>query len=346
MISILLALASFASLSDVITIKSDAPTTYVVKKGDTLWDISSVFLEKAWLWPELWRKNTQIENPHLIYPGDRLRLTYIDGVPTFELARDKPRITLNPNSTTTQKAQAIQVLPWDKLAPYINNGSILTAQTYEALPRVLGDAEGTPSFVSNDFVLAHSGFVKATTYDVIRKQRMVVDSHGKPLGYQVDHLAKASPLTSNRSSQLVKIETSKQEARQGDRLKSASESIHPEVQVRAATHQRGEIVENVNGRRLIGKQDVVILNLGKRSVSEGTVLGVYAQGPAILDKDEPEYVREDISLINQLSFQNTIRQPAIKVGEVIVFKTFEHASYALVSKSATYFKGGEIVAKP
>ena len=65
--------------------KSSYPVEYVVKKGDTLWDISQEFLEDPWRWPEIWQVNEHIENPHLIYPGDRIRLIYLDGEPRLTL---------------------------------------------------------------------------------------------------------------------------------------------------------------------------------------------------------------------------------------------------------------------
>ena len=77
----------FAALADVLALKPDHPDTYVVKKGDTLWDISNVFLKSPWLWPQLWHNNPQVKDPHLIYPGDVLNLVYIDGKPQLVLKR-------------------------------------------------------------------------------------------------------------------------------------------------------------------------------------------------------------------------------------------------------------------
>ncbi len=81
---ILLALMTFNCTfvaADTLTLKAGHPESYVVKKGDTLWDISAAFLNDPWKWPSLWDVNPQIANPHLIYPGDQLTLVFIDGQP-------------------------------------------------------------------------------------------------------------------------------------------------------------------------------------------------------------------------------------------------------------------------
>ena len=67
---------SLISVADEVRLNKEAPKTYIVEKGDTLWDISIIFLEQPWLWPKLWRLNPEISNPHLIYPGDILKLVY------------------------------------------------------------------------------------------------------------------------------------------------------------------------------------------------------------------------------------------------------------------------------
>src|SRR6187431_272112 len=72
---------SLSALADDSVLKAGHPDEYTVKKGDTLWDISSTFLKAPWKWPEIWHANPQIENPHLIFPGDLIHLVYIDGQP-------------------------------------------------------------------------------------------------------------------------------------------------------------------------------------------------------------------------------------------------------------------------
>ena len=91
----LVTLVSIAHAGDVLSLKDGHPQTYVVKKGDTLWDISQMYLDDPWLWPEIWHVNPQIDNPHLIYPGDKLNLVYIDGRPRLVVKRGK-EVKLTP----------------------------------------------------------------------------------------------------------------------------------------------------------------------------------------------------------------------------------------------------------
>ena len=85
-----------------VSLRADHPEEYVVVKGDTLWDISARFLDKPWQWPAIWHVNPQVENPHLIYPGDRLKLVYQDGQPRLMVDRDKPVKRLSPQTYVTQ----------------------------------------------------------------------------------------------------------------------------------------------------------------------------------------------------------------------------------------------------
>jgi len=336
--------------ADVVDIRTDAPQTYVVKKGDTLWDISSLFLNQPWRWPELWRNNTQIANPHLIYPGDMLRLRWENGVPILEVVRDKPLITLGPESRRIQKGSPINVLPWDRLKMYINNDSIMSVEEFSSLPSVLTDREGSSRFVSEDFILTkamvNAEAANFDSFEIVRKEREVYDSLGALLGIQVIQLSDAAISTDLDRSYIVEVAESIREVKKGDKLRPAVQFDDKDLRLQAATRERGELVSNINGNAIISKHDVVIINIGERRVQPGTVFGIYKQGPAVKYKEEPLYSAERGSLRSLFTFEETIEQPAYKVGELVVIRGFEHASYAWVTKATTHLTGGEIIASP
>ena len=94
------------------------PERYVVKKGDTLWDISALFLKQPWLWPKIWRMNPQIEDPHLIYPGDVLTLAFEAGRPILQLGRGHGRSILSPTVREYEHDKAIPPIPRCHLAVF------------------------------------------------------------------------------------------------------------------------------------------------------------------------------------------------------------------------------------
>jgi len=107
-------------------LNEDVPETYVVKKGDTLWGISGMYLKEPWLWPELWEANPQIDNPHLIYPGDELYLVWDDGKHRMRLNRGRD-VKLAPNMRVSPLDLAIPVIPMDQIGPWLINNRVMDA---------------------------------------------------------------------------------------------------------------------------------------------------------------------------------------------------------------------------
>jgi hypothetical protein len=129
-----LSVAVFAADSD---LRSDHPDTYVVQKGDTLWDIAGRFLNHPWLWPEIWQANPQVENPHLIYPGDVLSLVYLDGRPIVRAGQQGgfgPRVRRSTE-------EAITTIPLSAVEPFLERMRLLTAEEADSLPYVLAIEE-------------------------------------------------------------------------------------------------------------------------------------------------------------------------------------------------------------
>lgn len=108
-------------------INPNAPDSYVVKRGDTLWGIAKVFLRDPWFWPEIWQVNPQVQNPHLIYPGDTLRLVYINGRPTLMLQRgDAARVL--PRVRSQPLEGAVTTIPYETVAAFMSKPTVLAQE--------------------------------------------------------------------------------------------------------------------------------------------------------------------------------------------------------------------------
>lgn len=338
----------FSSLA--VEVKSNAPQQYVVVKGDTLWDIAGMFLDEPWLWPELWRNNTDISNPHLIYPGDQLTLIFDEqgeAQIVLERAPNKPLIKLTPQGRVEQKVVPIDVLPYETIRPYIENAAIMDQVQYDSLPYILGNHEGTERFISGDHVLGKASRAGGTRFDVIREQNVIKDTHGNTLGIQVRHVSEAVATDDDLGrEQLVKIVDGLIETKRGDRLQPIEDKLPQDMQLVGADTQRGFLVDSLEQHGLLGKFDVVVIDLGSSQVMPGTVMGVYNQGPNIIDGKTPKYINESNPVKSAFDNDGEIVQPAVKVGELVVFKTFEKASYALLTKASNFVRRGDIVANP
>jgi len=135
-------LCCFSVFSQDVELQADHPETYTVVRGDTLWGIAERFLQNPWLWPEIWQANPQIENPHLIYPGDQINLIYVDGQPRLALKRaERPTVHLSPKIRTTPLAEAIKPIKLEKIQHYLTKRAILSEAEIAELPYVVAIEE-------------------------------------------------------------------------------------------------------------------------------------------------------------------------------------------------------------
>jgi hypothetical protein len=339
------------SFADSILVKDTAPEIYVIEKGDTLWDISNMYLDKPWQWPELWRTNIHITNPHLIYPGDELRLVKNENDETvLEVMREsvKLEIRLSPEGAKLFKTpEAIPALPWSVIKPYIENEMIMSQQAYDRYPYILGDQEGAVRYATDNLVLGKAARRSKENLSIVRKQNELFDMEGNFIGLQIRHLAKAKLVDADLDNQaLIRILEAKLEVKRGDKIIPAVINEPDDFLLMAAEDQTGYIIDDLEQHNLLGKYNVVVLDIGSDQVSAGTIMGIYSQGPRIIDGKQPKYEGETDMIRSAFNRGDEISQPALKVGEVVVFKVFDTASYALITKSAKVIKRGMIVAKP
>lgn len=333
-----------------VVIRPDAPEVYRVKKGDTLWDISAMYLTQPWLWPELWRTNSHITNPHLIYPGDELRLVINDdGEAELVLSRealDKPQKKLSPEGRLIDKRSSpVPVLPWSVIAPFVKNAVVLTEEEFNALPRVLTDYDDTVRYATEDLVAGEKGIVLEQML-LLRQERAIYDMQDNQIGVQIRNLASATMIpTQKQDYSLLKLDKSRMEARAGDRLAPITIMPQPEdIELRPADNQRGHILGNLQEHDLMGRLDVIVIDLGQQQVAPGTVMGIYKRGPHVQEGNSESDGKSWFPVI--FDSQEGPQLPAVKTGEIVVFKTFDRTSYALILNSSDIVRRGDIIARP
>ncbi|AWB66454.1 LysM domain-containing protein [Saccharobesus litoralis] len=349
-----------AALADRLTIKDDAPSQYIVKKGDTLWDISALYLNSPWRWPELWGQNPQIDNPHLIYPGDILRLVYdADGNPRLFIANSgKDIIKVSPSKRTTIKRyQPVATLPLSVITPYLSYERILVGEEFDRAPMLIGGDTNSKRKVSGDLVYVQGTMDKDQMYGVysIKRQYEVDEQAYYELNLagtaRVVNLAKDED---NKPLHSVKILTSRFDIAQGFRLVPllTDKSLPANYTL---TQPREGIQANVIGSSLdiseFGKLDVIVLDAGKsQGLETGNVLSIYAKSPTVmLQKGTPVY-EEDASqftkIINFFKSAVTFEGQQEDVGKVVVFKVYDDVSYALITEAKRAVRKHDSVGMP
>ena len=162
-----------------VALRSDHPEEYVVVKGDTLWDISGRFLDKPWQWPAIWHANPQIENPHLIYPGDVISLVYVDGVPQLRLRRGDT-VKLSPSIRVSDRDDAISAVPFSAIAPFIRNLRVLSPDEFEGLPYIVANEDTRLTATYTDVTYARGLDARVGEEFVVARLMSIYDRFGDP----------------------------------------------------------------------------------------------------------------------------------------------------------------------
>jgi hypothetical protein len=317
-----------------------------VVKGDTLWDISAIFLEQPWLWPKLWRLNPEINNPHLIYPGDIITLVFDEkGEPMLVLKPAKASYKWSPKIRQKSKDDtAIRLLPLEVIAPFIKYDHLFSAEQLEKLPYVIGNDEGYKSSINGFNVYVNNELDLAKTYAIYNKGEEVIDPEtGDSLGFYVDLVATGQALRTGNQIEnepaTLKISTAKREIRSGDFVVPVHDGqMFPSVFTMKAANKslRGAIIKASSNGNEFGKLEVVMINRGtEHQVTIGDVMAIKRLSPSIVDTSTgPEYTVET-SRWNRLltSDGSDYKMPEELLGELMVFKVYPQASMALILRT-------------
>lgn len=332
-------------------IRGDAPSEYTVVKGDTLWDISGRFLTQPWLWPEVWEVNPQIENPHLIYPGDRIRLEYVDGQPRLSLERSsggapyrlspsdsKGRVgadgRVQPRIRATPLASAIPAISLDAIEGFLVHNRVVSPVILDQAPYVLEGDDERLVLGASDRLFVRGVLPDSASYNFVRRGPLYIDPDtNEVLGQEATYIGIGTTLAQDGDIATMEVVESREEIQITDRVLATEERRLASTFFPSGPEEdvRGQIISVFSGVTQVGQYDVVVLNRGAREgLVVGNVLAIYRRGALARDRIAGD----------------TIRLPSERAGMMMVFRTFEKLSYGLVLQTRLPLSVGDEVRSP
>ncbi len=304
-----------------VELADDAPDSYTVVKGDTLWDISGHFLKQPWRWPEVWRLNRdQIHNPHLIYPGQVILLD-----------RDGPWLTVGRRIGTSEKlqprvysealGQAVPSIPLHIIEPFLNRPLVVDQARLEGSATIVATETSRVLTGSGDTIFAKDVRDDVDAWHIYRPARPLEDPlTGEVIAYEAAYLGSAR-VTERGNPTTLEVVSAVEEIGVGDLMLPSERpsvfSYAPHAPERAVD---GRVISIHRGVAETGRLNVVALNVGARDgLERGHVLSLFR------NRGVAEYRSAD----GKESFQ----LPEKRYGLVFVFRVFERVSYALVMES-------------
>ncbi len=383
-LSMLLAVMAAAAWAQDVQLRDDHPEEYVVVRGDTLWDIAGRFLKSPWQWPAIWQANPQIENPHLIYPGDQISLIYVDG---------KPRLVVNQDNRLTPRVREGELRPIDTIAldgidEFLRYPRVLTAEQFEALPYVLANEDnklnslrgdniyvrGVEGSVGREFVVARVNFVyeKITRRNGDTKVRNVIRSRwgehyphqNQPtsklrkktmewakrpvevLGYELWEIARAKLLKTGDPA-ILQLEGGRREIKPGDLLLPIDSYVYDShffPRAMDTIPENMEILAALESVAGVGYPGIVVIGGGH---SNGIQAGhtFSAFHPGEVVADYHKYPRGSFARARRLEDAN-VKLPDEYAGRVMVFRAFDHVSYGIVLEGRRLIRKHDVLKHP
>jgi hypothetical protein len=339
------------AMADELTINENVPERYTVVKGDTLWDIAEMFLQDPWKWQEIWYNNAQVENPHLIYPGDIIALILVDGQQRLTVVnRDGSANTLKITTDQVDENGVVKLRPVARITPilgaipaihrehvegFLSGNRVLPTEELKSAPYIVSGAEGRLLLGPGDRVYARGEFLsELPVYQIYRIGKKYHDPFTKErLGYEAIELgtARITDLSSDIAS--FDIERTNQHIAVKDRILPSDEALLDSIFYPSEPPEGvdGVIIDVGRGVEFIGQFDVVLINVGGREgVEAGNIFRVNRSG---------ERVRDPVN--NQ-----RLKLPDEEGGLLMVFRTFEKMSYGLILKANTPMRIGDAIVNP
>ncbi len=329
----------------------NAPDSYTVKRGDTLWGISGMFLKSPWRWPELWGMNLQqIRNPHLIFPGQMLYLDKSNGRARLRVGTPvgmNGEVRLSPRVREGSLDDAITTVSVHLLEPFFNEAVIFdNSDELVKAPRIVATQEGRYMVSRGETAYIRGDTAGRKEFRLFREPKPLRDPKTKEvLGYEAMYVGSADLVRDGAEGTgadgeplivpgTITISSARQEGMVGDRL-----AIVPPRDFDAAVPHApdkpvdGEVVSMYGENLTAGQNQVVSINKGLRDGMErGHVLALWRAGEVVKDVTDPD--------------KRMIKLPDERHGLLYVFRVFDKMSYALILTVKEPVKAGDRFTQP
>lgn len=327
---------------------ADAPAKYEVSPGDTLWDISTKFLEKPWCWPQVWDLNQeQVHNPHRIYPGqiiyldrtnNRLRLSATIAANATVVEGNTTTVRLSPNIRSTKLAkEIIPSIPTDVIEPFLSQPLIIQKDDFAHTPKIVATPEARLFLGRNDLAYVQGNLKDATSFQVLRAGKALNDPDtNEILGYEAISLGimkLQKPAKTENDLHTLIVVNAKQEISVGDYIVPVPQMpIINYVPHRSEKPITAKIMSVYGGVLYAGQKQIVSINRGKDDgVDVGTVLTLSRFGKKVS---------------NPLTDNKEIKLPNHEYGSLFVFLVFNKISYGLIMQVTDAATIGDVASSP
>ncbi|OBS08276.1 LysM peptidoglycan-binding domain-containing protein [Acidihalobacter prosperus] len=327
-----------------VKIKPTAPKRYVVKKGDTLWDIAEHFLHSPWNWPEIWYDNPHIKNPHWIYPGDVLTLYYVNGKPRISITGGPrvsglPTVILKPSVEYQALPRTEHPIPIQTITPFLVHPRVVPVELFDKAPHIVAAADRRILYSSDNrvYVRGLPADAKQSWYSVYRPGPPLKDpKNGDIIGHEVVYLGDIHIIHRGKIATGV-LEHTREEVSAGDRLLPLARKHYDYTFMPRApkTQIHAQIIALFNSISMVGQYQVVVIDSGTRDgLERGDVLAIDQHGRTINDPYATRQESRQVTLPNE------------HIGLVMVFRTFKRISYALVMSATKPITVGNLAHNP
>lgn len=332
----------------------NAPDSHTVQRGDTLWDISKLFLRSPWRWPELWGMNMdQIRNPHLIYPGQVLTLVKVGDRAMLRMGQAQGEVPTNTVKLSprvryeTLGNGAIPAIPLHLIGPFLNEAVVFSTDELATAPRIVASQEDRVLLSRGETAYVRGDLKGARDFRVFRDSTPLVDPDtGELLGYEARYVGTAEfvrdgglmPSPDGKSAAIVpatfRMTSIRQEAGVGDRLAPVPQTDYAAYVPHAPAKAMSGRIVSIYGEALsAGQNQIVLINRGQRDgVERGHVLALWRDGSRAVDSTDPT--------------RPLMKLPDERVGTLFVFRTFDRVAYALIIASEDPVKPGDRFTQP